>query len=108
MLAAEAAAEAFAQGKFWDYHDLLFDNQKALAREDLELYAQQLGLDMDAFRKALDTHKHRARIRADMKEGDRAGVRGTPTIFINGRLYQGNRSVDGYKMAIDKYILHKK
>ena len=91
MLAAEAAREAHEQGKFWEYHDILYQNQKALERADLERYAEQVGLDMTRFRQALDTHKHQAAVRRDMAEGSRAGVRGTPTIFINDRLYQGPR-----------------
>src|SRR5687768_15028493 len=69
MPAAEATREAYAQGgdaKFWQMHALLFENQEALARADLERYAQQAGLNMDRFRAALDNHTHQARIRQDM------------------------------------------
>jgi len=109
MPAALASMAAHEQGKFWEYADLLFDNQKALSRDDLELYARQLGLDMDKFRAALDGKRFEDKIRRDMAEGNRAGVRGTPTIFINGRRFQpaGGYTADAFVAVIDKYILKK-
>ncbi len=91
QLACEAAAEAEAQGKFWEYKDALYQNQKALDRADLERYAEQLGLDMAAFKAALDTGKHKATIDAHLAEAGRAQVSGTPSIYINGQKYQGPR-----------------
>ncbi|MFT5431676.1 MAG: protein-disulfide isomerase, partial [Myxococcota bacterium] len=91
QLASEAAAEAQDQGKFWEYHDLLFANQKALERPNLEQYAQQLGLDMAKFKEALDSGKHKARIAADMAQAQRAGVTGTPAVYVAGQKYQGPR-----------------
>src|SRR5262249_16260857 len=66
MLAAEAAMAAHAQGRFWPMHVMLFQNQRALERADLERYAEQIGLDMARFRSDLDQHVHQATIRADM------------------------------------------
>ena len=91
QLAAEASVEADRQGKFWEFHDRLFLDQQALARPHLERYAEQLGLDMTAFKKALDDGTHRALVSADLQAGQQAGVRATPTMFINGRKYQGPR-----------------
>ena len=91
MLASEAAMAAHRQGKFWEYHDLLFQNQKALGREDLERYAQQVGLEMEPFKKALDSGQFKAVIQNDLNEGNQAGVSGTPSVFLNGRRYQGPR-----------------
>jgi protein-disulfide isomerase len=91
QLASEAAVEAQAQGKFWQYHDKLFANQKALERADLERYAQEVGLDLGRFKAALDSRKHQAVVERDLAEGQRAGVSGTPTVFLNGRKYQGPR-----------------
>jgi len=110
MPAAEASMEAMAQGKFWEYHDLLFENQKAIKRPDLELYAEQLGMDMAKFRAALNSGKHKAQIKKDMAEGSRAGVRGTPSVFINGRKFTppGGYSAAAFQAAIDKHILKKK
>jgi protein-disulfide isomerase len=102
MLAHEASMEAHAQGKFWEYHDKLFENQRALAREDLERYAQELGLNMARFRAALDGHTHQAAIQADMAASESAGARhGTPAFFINGKLLQGAQPIDAFKAAID-------
>ncbi len=90
-LAAEASMAAHAQGKFWEYHDILFANQSALDRADLEKYAQQAGLDVAKFKKDLDAGVGKALIARDMQEGQGVGVSGTPTVFINGMKYQGPR-----------------
>ncbi len=104
MLAAEAALEAKAQGgdeKFWQYHKLLFDNQRNLKREDLEKYANQVGLDAGKFKEALDQHKHKRKIEADMALGKRMGARGTPAFFINGRFLSGAQPASRFKDIID-------
>jgi protein-disulfide isomerase len=82
QLASEAALAAHAQGKFWPYHDLLFANQKALDRASLEKYAQEVGLDMAKFKKALDDHTYASAIKDDMKLGEAIGVSGTPTMIV--------------------------
>ena len=104
QLAAEASAEANAQGKFWQYHDLLFGNQQQLDREHLEQFAQQVGLDMNRFRRSLDSHSHQAAIRADMQAFDATGEGGTPTFFINGRVLQGAQPFEQFKAAIDRAL----
>ncbi|GMV38656.1 MAG: hypothetical protein AMXMBFR64_03720 [Myxococcales bacterium] len=91
QLASEAAMAAHEQGKFWEYHDLLFANQKVLDRPDLERYAEQLGLDMGKFRAALDSGKWKPFMEREMADGARAQVGGTPSIFLNGQRYQGPR-----------------
>jgi len=108
QLAAEAAMAAHEQGKFWEFINVAFANQKALDRVDLEKYAQQVGLDMDAFKKALDTRKFKKRVQEDLEAGKKVGVRGTPTIFVNGRKYEGPREADKMIELIDKEILQKK
>jgi protein-disulfide isomerase len=107
MPAAEAVMEAHAQGgndKFWQLHALLFENQKALTRADLEKYAQQVGLDMDAFKKALDTNKHKKAIEADQQLAQKLGARGTPAFFINGRFLSGAQPLQNFKSVIDDEI----
>jgi protein-disulfide isomerase len=89
LQAAEAAEAARAQGRFEEMHDLLFQNQRALERDDLVGYAQQLGLDVDQFTRELDDHTHEPKIRADQREALERGVGGTPTFFVNGEPYQG-------------------
>ncbi len=89
LQAAEAAEAARAQGRFEEMHDLLFQNQKALERDDLVGYARELGLDVDRFERELDEHTHEPKIRADQREALERGVSGTPTFFVNGEPYQG-------------------
>ncbi|RMG11103.1 MAG: thioredoxin [Deltaproteobacteria bacterium] len=105
-LAAEAAEAAGAQGKFWEYHDKLFQNQRALTRADLERYAQELGLDMAKFKAALDQGTYKKKVDADAAEGMRVGARGTPTFFINGRLLSGAQPYPAFKKIIDEEIAH--
>src|SRR5262249_31108018 len=83
-LAAVASVAAQEQGKFWEYHDKLFENQQALDRASLERYAGELGLNVSKFKSALDSKKLEARVDADVAEATRSGVQGTPTFFING------------------------
>lgn len=80
--AAEAAQCAGEQGKFWQMHDTLFANMKALRPEDLEKYAKTEGLDMPAFQKCLESGKYAADIRSDMAEVRKAGITGTPGFLI--------------------------
>lgn len=102
--AAEAAVEAQEQGKFWEYHDVLFENQLALDRPDLERYAEQLGFGMDEFRRALDENTHTEAVLQDRSDGNAVGVRGTPSVYINGVLYTGAYSVEGLQAAIDQVV----
>ena len=104
--AAQAAREVFIQKgdkAFWAYHDLLFQNQKALSRANLEKFAEQVGgIDMKAFKAALDSGKHKASVDADVAAVAKAGARiGTPSFFINGKLLQGAQPYPAFKAAID-------
>lgn len=101
QLAAEAAVAAQAQGKFWEYHDLLFENQQNLERAALERHAEQLGLNMDQFKEALDNNTHRDTVQQDIGDGRSLGVNSTPTLYINGKQYQGAFAVDALKSAIE-------
>ena len=103
-LASEAALAAGEQGKFWEYHDLLFENQPALGRSDLDRYAERLGLDMTQFRAALDSGRHAAQVEAEMAEGREAGVRGTPTFLINGETLQGAQPFSAFQPIIDRHL----
>jgi protein-disulfide isomerase len=86
-LAAEAAA---AQGKFWQMHDSIFHHQHTLEDADLEQLAEAVGLDMEQYARALAEQHALARIEEDVEGGERSGVQGTPTFFINGALYRGS------------------
>lgn len=89
QMAAEAAEAASAQGRFWEMHDLLFENQGALRRNDLIRYAEQLGLDLDRFRRELKDETHRERVRQNFIAGVQNGVNSTPGLFLNGIREQG-------------------
>ena len=99
--AAQAAAAANAQGKFWPYIDLLFKNQNSLDIESLKKFATQVGLDRARFDADLASGKFAADIRRDIEEGELYGIEGTPTIFINGVVLT-TLSADGLREAIDK------
>jgi protein-disulfide isomerase len=105
--AALAALAANEQGKFWEMHDKLFANQKALDRASLEKYAQEIGLNMNQFKAALDSNKFEAQLNADMAESSRVGVNGTPSFFINGRSVVGAQPVDAFKRVIDEELKKK-
>lgn len=92
--AAEASLAAHAEGKFWQYHDKLFQNQQKLDRASLEGYAKEMGLNMANFKKALDTDQYSAQVDADMKLGEQVAVQGTPTMFVNGARVQNPTSFD--------------
>ena len=99
--ASEASHCAHEQGKFWEYHDLLFANQKALKTENLKSYAAQLGLDGDAFATCLDSGKWAKDVAEDMADGQAVGVSGTPAFFINGQFLNGARPFEQFKELID-------
>jgi protein-disulfide isomerase len=84
---AEAALAAQAQGKFWEMHDLLYAGYPNLSRVTVLGYARKLGLDLKRFTAEVDSHKYAARVHAEEREGEEAGVGGTPTFFINGKKY---------------------
>ena len=87
--AAEAAEAAGAQGKFWEMHTRLFEQQQALRTKDLIRYAEELGLDVERFRHELKNETHSERVRADFLAGVQNGVHGTPGLFLNGVRYDG-------------------
>jgi protein-disulfide isomerase len=100
-IAAQAAVAAHAQGKFWPYHDRLFQRQNALDRKSLEGYAQELGLDVPAFKKGLDDNSFDAQVEADLALGRSVRVDGTPTMFINGRRAENATEFDAVAPLID-------
>ncbi|MBM4354713.1 MAG: hypothetical protein FJ109_13155 [Deltaproteobacteria bacterium] len=108
QLASEAAMAAHAQDKFWEYSQELFANQQKLERASLEDYARKVGLNMDKFTAALDNKTYEERVKEDMSICQKAGVQGTPTIFVNGRKYEGPREAPKMIELIDKEILKKK
>ena len=92
--AAEAAETAAMQGRFWEMHDLLYENQEKLDEAALIGYASKLGLDVSRFKIELSGHAHAARVREDFMSGVRSSVNGTPTFFINGARHDGSFDFD--------------
>jgi len=105
--AAEASACAGEQGKFWPYHDLLFANPSKLAEADLKQHAATLGLNTPQFNSCVDGHKLKAQIDADLKDGEAAGVNGTPAFFINGRMISGAQPFDVFKKIVDEELANR-
>jgi protein-disulfide isomerase len=100
-VAAQAAESAAAQGKFWEMHDLLFENQKDLADIEMQRLALRLGLEPYRFNAELSGERFEKRVAADYASGVESGVTGTPTFFINGRRHTGRSDFDSLKRAIE-------
>jgi protein-disulfide isomerase len=88
-MAAEAALAAQAQGKFWELHDRMYANYRAISAPRILAWGQEIGLDMNRFRADLTGRKYAARVAAEEQEGEKAGVEGTPTFFLNGKRFNG-------------------
>ena len=100
--AAEAAEAAASQGRYWEMHDLLFDNQRHLEDEDLRRYAQLLGLDQERFDRELAQHSHARRVREDLRGGLKSGVKRTPTFFVNGLRHDGPNDLATLRAAVEQ------
>jgi protein-disulfide isomerase len=98
--AAEAAEATGAQGRFWEMHGMLFENQDALDDESLAQYAMALGLDEVRLIREVLTGAYAGRVREDFMSGVRGGVNGTPTLFINGERYDGARGLEPFLAAL--------
>jgi len=98
---AEAAECADDQGKFWEFHDKIFDNQASLSNANYKAWAQELGLDTAQFNDCLDSGKYTSEVQKDFQEGQAAGVRGTPSFFINGVYVRGAQPWEVFKDIID-------
>jgi protein-disulfide isomerase len=92
--AAEAAESAAAQGRFWEMHDRLYENQQRLDTQHLVSHAEALGLDVTRVETELEEHTFEPRVRNDFLGGVRSGVNGTPTFFINGVRHNGRYDLE--------------
>jgi protein-disulfide isomerase len=99
--AAETAEFAAAHGKFWEMHDLLFENQDNLKDSALLKLAVQLRLSSDHLKHALSEGTYAARVKTDLDSGDASGVQGTPTFYINGQRHDGSYDYDSMVEAIE-------
>ena len=100
-LAAEAAGK---QGKFWEMHDKLFQDPRALTDENFDKYAKDIGLDMDKFKKDMKDPALKKKIEGQQKQGTTLGARGTPAFFINGRFLSGAQPVNAFDAVIQEEI----
>jgi protein-disulfide isomerase len=105
--AAIAAVCAEQQGKFWEYHAQLFENQQALGDEDLAKYAAAVGLDTTAFKACQQSPEAAQRVQADADSARSAGITGTPAFFINGILISGARPLGDFEKWIDRELADK-
>ncbi len=103
-LASQAALAAKEQGKFWEMHDMLFNNQKALTKDDLDKYAQELGLNVEKFKADFESEAIKAQINADKATASDLGATGTPAFFINGRKIKGAQPIENFKKLIDEEL----
>ena len=102
-MAAECAGE---QGKFWEYHDMLFANQGGLAftQSKLQQYARALGLKAANFNRCLTSEKYRKKVEGETAVAASLGARGTPTFFVNGRLIVGAQPLDVFQAVIEEEL----
>ena len=103
MKAAIASLAAEGQGKFWQFHDLLFENYNKLNDEKIQEISVTVGLNQEEYEKKKKDPAIERRVKQDLSDGQRAGVRGTPTVFING-IRLRDRSLKGFQAAIDKQL----
>jgi protein-disulfide isomerase len=105
--AARSVLAAGKQGKFWEMHDELFKNFRTLSPETIKGTAEKIGLDVKKFEADMNSDEIKQQVQREMKEGQNAMVRGTPSFFINGKVAQ-NRSLEGFKAQIDEELKKKK
>jgi protein-disulfide isomerase len=106
--AAEAARCAGEQGKYWNYHDVLYANSTKLGLEDLKGYASELGLNVESFRACYNSGKYKAVVKKDLNEGAQLGITGTPSFFINGREISGAQPLEAFAAIIDEELAQAK
>jgi protein-disulfide isomerase len=104
LRAAEAAECAGGQGKFWQMHDLLFENQQHLKQKQLFEYAQSLDLDMARFKAEMDDEIYLQRVRDNQESGEASGVRATPTFFVDGRLLDVSYGLHALIDAVEQQL----
>ncbi len=104
QLAAEAAECANEQGKFWEFHDKLYQNQSDQSREVLKRFAVELNMDYNEFVGCLNSGRYRSEVQEDYADGVMAGVYGTPTFFFNGHRVQGAIPDDVFSLIVDAFL----
>ncbi len=105
-LAAAAAVAAHKQGKFWEMHDAMFSHHDDLSRKAILALAKESGLNMERFETDIDSTEVRETVVRDVQDGNRAGVEGTPTLFVNGQRYNGPIVLGSLKPVLDAELSH--
>lgn len=100
-LASECAAE---QGKFWEFHDKIFENQAEISTASYKKWATELGLDAAKFNTCVDSKKYLSKVRADFVEGQQVGIQGTPGFFVEGELVSGAQPYTVFQQKIDALL----
>ena len=103
-----ASVAAQQQGKFWEFHDKLFANQRAIKVDNLKQYAQELGLDMSRFDKDMADAKIKKLVDTDMAEAAAMGLTGTPGFFVNGRYLRGAKPFEDFAKLINAELTRLK
>lgn len=101
--AAIASMAAHEQGKFWQYNDKLYESFRQLNEQKFQEIAKEVGLDMRKFSESMQNPGIVEKVNMDLQDGSAAGVRGTPTVFINGRLLK-SRGLKGFQVLIEKEL----
>jgi protein-disulfide isomerase len=104
LIAAEAAEAAALQGKFWEMHDLLFEQQAFLNPDIIFSWAKRIGLDLEKFGNDIKQEVIENRIKEDRQSGIRSGVNGTPTFFVNGARYDGSPDYNSMLAALESEL----
>ena len=102
--AAEAARELGGDEKYYEMHDAIFGNQQSIGISDLKGYAREIGLDGTKFDQILDSGKYASEVQKDFQDGQRAGVTGTPSFFINGRQLVGAQPFEAFQQIIEQEL----
>jgi protein-disulfide isomerase len=106
---AHAASEAaHRQGKFWEMHDKIFEKQKEMSPEKYVVYAGEIGLDVELYKKDVASASVKKKIDADAREAQKLGATGTPAFFVNGKFLSGAKPFAAFKEVIDKELAGKK
>lgn len=102
--AAEAGQCAHEQGKFWEFHDAVYNHEGVVAADDLKAYAAQIGLNMDQFNECVTARRYRDRVNAEQQEGFDRGLRGAPEFFVNGQHVSGPQGAAVFTDLIDPIL----
>lgn len=102
--AAEAARCAGDQGKFWEYHDKLYERSPKASSDDLKSFAKEVGLNLESFGGCFTSGKHKVAVQRDLAEGAKLGLTGTPAFYINGRELVGSQPLEAFTAIIDEEL----